>query len=81
MVRCSKDRIAAETLKKLTYEGPVVSIEDLPDINSNQASSKYWIVPYDDMKSFFSFEHDYYYAGELNFTVQIPIFVDEVRKI
>ena len=39
--------------RKLSYEGPVISIEDIHDVNSNEASSKYWVVPCEVMRSFF----------------------------
>jgi len=50
--------------RRLTYEGPVLSIEDLPDLNSSIARSKYWIVPYEDMKPFFSY-------GQVIFAVSV----------
>ena len=50
-----KNSLDIRNRSRLTYEGPVLSIEDLPDMNSSDASSKYWIVPYDVAKPFFSF--------------------------
>jgi len=39
--------------RSLIYQGPVLSIEDLPDKSSSQACDKYWIVSYDDLNPFF----------------------------
>ena len=52
---CIGDDLDDHHRRRLTYEGPVISIEDLPDMNSSDAFSKYWIVPYDVAKPFFSF--------------------------
>ena len=38
--------------RRLTWKGPVLSIEDLPDLNSSVARYKYWIVPFEDVKPF-----------------------------
>ena len=40
--------------RKLTYEGPVLSIEDLPKIEDKNAKMKYWFVAYDALESFFT---------------------------
>ena len=39
--------------RKLTYEGPVLSMDDLPDMNSDQAGLKYWVLPFDAIRTFF----------------------------
>jgi len=36
--------VSPNSPRKLIYEGPVLSIEDLPDMDSSQAYEKYWIV-------------------------------------
>ena len=46
------DETSVRQRRKLAYEGPVLSIDDLPDLNSSVARSKYWIVPLEDMKPF-----------------------------
>ena len=38
---------------KLTYEGSVLSIEDLPNIKDKKANLKYWFVAYDALEPFF----------------------------
>merc|ERR1712227_391840 len=40
--------------KKLTYEGLVLSIEDLPDFEDDNANMKYWFVSYETLKPFFN---------------------------
>ena len=67
--------------RSLTYVGPVLSIEDLPDINSDEAASKYWVVPFDVMKSFFTIKK--YNRGDenpRNYQVRSSIWIEEVRK-
>merc|ERR1719450_635256 len=67
--------------RSLTYKGPVLSIEDIPDINSDEAASKYWVVPFDVMKSFFSIVKLYSEdENQRNYKVCIPIYIEEVRK-
>ena len=46
--------VDSRSRRRLTYEGPVLSIEDLPDLTSSSARSKYWIVPYEDMEPFYT---------------------------
>ena len=40
--------------RKLTYEGLVLSIEDLPDFKDDNANMKYWFVSYETLKPFFN---------------------------
>ena len=35
---------------ELIHEVPVLSIEDLPGMDSSQAYDKYWVVSYDEMR-------------------------------
>ena len=37
---------------ELIHEVPVLSIEDLADMDSSQAYDKYWVVSYDEMRPF-----------------------------
>ena len=39
--------------RKLTYEGPVLSIEDLPNMKDKKANLKYWFVAYDALEPYF----------------------------
>lgn len=50
--------------RRLTYEGLVLSIDDLPDMNSCRARYKYWIVPFEDMKPFI-------FGGQISFAVSV----------
>merc|ERR1719450_1196813 len=47
--------VSPSTTRKLFYEGPVLSIEDLPDENSSQVYDNYWIVSCDVIKPFIKF--------------------------
>ena len=38
--------------RKLTYEGSVLSIEDLPNREDDKANKKYWFVSNDNWESF-----------------------------
>ena len=38
--------------RKLIYEGSVLSIEDLPNIEDDKANKKYWFVSYDNLEPF-----------------------------
>ena len=42
-----KITISPQTSRHLIYQGPVLSIEDLPDIDSSQAYHKYWFISKD----------------------------------
>ena len=44
--------IVSHTQRKLTYDGSVLSIEDLPNIEDKKASMKYWFVAYDALEPF-----------------------------
>ena len=39
--------ISPHSSRNLVYRGPVLSIEDLPDVNSSQAYNKYWFISKD----------------------------------
>ena len=62
MPRCTLDLIYVNVRKRrrLVYEGPVLSIENLSDLNriSSNTRSKYWVVSYEDVKPFFSSTED-----------------------
>ena len=55
--------------RKLTYEGSVISIEDLPNLEDNKANMKYLFVSYDTLEPF------------LNHLGIIPIDVEVLAKI
>jgi len=43
-----------DSQRKVTFEGSVLSIEDLPDIEDDEANMKYWFVSYETLKPFFT---------------------------
>ena len=44
--------------RSLTFEGAVLSIDDLPNIEDRKANMKYWFVYYDTMEPFFTIVRD-----------------------
>ena len=50
-----KITISPQTSRHLIYQGPVLSIEDLPDVDSSQAYHKYWFISKDVMMPFITF--------------------------
>ena len=51
--------ISPYSSRNLIYRGPVLSIEDLPDVNSSQAYNKYWFISKDVLYHFISNEEEY----------------------
>ena len=46
-----------DTQRKRTYDGSVLSIEDLPNTEDYKANMKYWFVAYDALTPFLMFPH------------------------
>ena len=47
-----------ENPKKMSFKGPVLSIEDLPDANSNKANFKIWFVLFDTIEPFLAMSRE-----------------------
>ena len=57
--------------RKLAYEGEILSLENLPDMETEIAKSKYWFVAYDAMEP--------YINSDISNTISIPFEVDVLK--
>ena len=83
----AKITVVHEEPRKLTYEGPVLSMDDLPDMESDQADRKYWVLPYDAAYPFYwcsrnpTIENENIWDINLQLRVEVLKIGDKKRKL
>ena len=83
----AKITVVHEEPRKLTYEGPVLSMDDLPDMESDQADRKYWVLPYDAAYPFYwcsknpTIENENIWDIRLTLRVEVLKIGDNKRKL
>ena len=83
----AKITVVHEEPRKLTYEGPVLSMDDLPDMESDQADRKYWVLPYDAAYPFYwcsrnpTIENENIWDIRLKLKVEVLKIGDKKRKL
>ena len=70
----AKITVSPNSLRKLIYEGPVLSIEGLPTIYNSQAYNKYWIASYESMMPFIKNQYFGFLGWFDGLQVQVQVF-------
>ena len=67
-----------DSTRKLMFEGPVLSIEDIPDVSNPRAFSTFWAVHYETVRAFFEIKNKN--DDDKVWDVKLPINVEVVKE-
>ena len=72
-----------DSIRKLLFEGPVLSIEDIPDVSDPRAFHNFWAVHYEAIRPFFEIKdknHDDDEKGDQVWVVKLPVNVEVIKE-
>ena len=72
-----------DSIRKLLFEGPVLSIEDIPDVSDPRAFHNFWAVHYEAIRPFFEIKdknHDDEEKGDQVWVVKLPVNVEVIKE-
>ena len=66
--------------RKLMFEGPVLSIEDIPEVSNPRAFYTFWAVHYETMRPFFEIKENDDHIWEVKLPVNVEVIKENSRK-